>query len=359
MDSLRVDDPEERYAAVRLCSDIPLPDPDFVRENGGWVLHLPESGLARLEYQLELSDHDGETVVVCDPGNPQRAPGAFGEKSVLSAPGYRPPAWLEQPFVEGPFDGVGVRVLGRALEIPIWSPRDGELPLLVAHDGPEYAELAGLTRYAGAMIDAGTLAPFRVALLPPGDRDEWYSASAAYGRALCNRILPALRLEVAVSGRPVGMGASLGGLAMLQAQRTFPGVFAGLFLQSGSFFVPRFDRQESGFPRYARIVRFVRGVLRAARSDEPAPVPVAMTCGSEEENVYNNRLMANALAAQGYDAHLAEVPDLHNYTCWRDALHPHLTRMLADLWGPGESASTRDGPDADSADSLREFGSVT
>jgi enterochelin esterase-like enzyme len=333
LDSLRVDDPEERYLAVRLCSDLPLPDPGFVRENGGWVLHLPDSGLARLEYQLELSDHDGDTVVVCDPGNPQRAPGAFGEKSVLSAPGYRPPAWLEQPFVDGAFDGVGVRVLGRALEIPIWSPCEGELPLLVAHDGPEYAELAGLTRYAGAMIDAGALAPFRVALLPPGDRDEWYSASALYGRALCNRILPALRREVAVSGRPVGMGASLGGLAMLQAQRSWPGMFAGLFLQSASFFVPRFDRQESGFPRYARIVRFVRAVLRGTTFDEP--VPVAMTCGAEEENVYNNRLMANALAGQGYDAHLAEVPDMHNYTSWRDALDPHLTRLLVRFWSPG------------------------
>ena len=330
--SLRVDDPEERLAAVRLCSDLPLPDPEFIRENGGWVLHLPDTGLARLEYQLELSDHDGVTVVVCDPGNPQRAPGAFGEKSVLSAPGYRPPAWLEQPVVEGTFDGVGVRVLGRALEVPVWSPCEGELPLLAAHDGPEYAELAGLIRYAGAMIEAGRLPPFRVALLPPGDRDEWYSASAAYGRALCNRILPALRAEVPVSGRVVGMGASLGGLAMVQAQRTWPGTFAGLFLQSASFFVPRFDRHESGFPRYARIVRFVRGVLRAPTFDEP--VAVAMTCGAEEENVYNNRLMANALAAQGYDAHLTEVPDLHNYTGWRDALDPHLTGLLARLWPP-------------------------
>ena len=330
--SLRVDDPDQRFTAVRLCSDLPLRDPEFVRKDGGWVLHLPDSGLARLEYQLEFSDRDGATVVVCDPGNPDRAPGAFGEKSVLSSPGYRRPAWLEQPGVEGAFDVVAVRVLGRDLAIGVWSPCEGALPLLVAHDGPEYDELAGLTRYAGAVIERGALEPFRVALLPPGDRDEWYSASAAYGRALCNRILPALRAQVDVAGQPVGMGASLGGLAMLQAQRTWPGTFAGLFLQSASFFVPGFDRHESGFPRYARIVRFVRHVLRTATFDEP--VPVAMTCGAEEENVYNNRLMANALAAQGYDAHLAEVPDLHNYTSWRDAFDPHLTRLLADLWGP-------------------------
>jgi enterochelin esterase-like enzyme len=340
--SLRVDDPEDRLAAVRLCSDLPLADPQFVRENGGWVLNLPETGLARLEYQLELSERDGDTVVVCDPGNPDRAPGAFGEKSVLSAPDYRPPAWLAQPFVEGTFDPVGVRVLGRALEIPVWSPSEGDLPLLVAHDGPEYAELADLVRYAGAMVEVGTLPPFRVALLPPGDRNEWYSASAAYGRALCSRIVPAIGREVAVSGRPVGMGASLGGLAMLQAQRAWPGVFAGLFLQSSSFFMSRFDRQESGFPRYARIVRFVRGVLRAPPRDDT--VPVAMTCGAEEENVHNNRVMANALVAQGYDAHLAEVPDMHNYTGWRDALDPYLTRLLAVAFGlPGMDAR-RNGP---------------
>jgi enterochelin esterase family protein len=232
--------------------------------------------------------------------------------------------------VEGGFDVVGVRVLGREMEIGVWSPGEGALPLLVAHDGPEYDELAALTRYAGAMIAGGALPPFRIALLPPGDRDEWYSASAVYGRALCHRILPKLRDHVAVTGLPVGMGASLGGLAMLQAQRTWPGVFAGLFLQSASFFVPRFDRRESGFPRYARIVRFVRRVLRTPTFGEP--VPVAMTCGAEEENVYNNRLMASALAAQGYGCALHEVPDLHNYTSWRDAFDPYLTRLLARLW---------------------------
>ncbi len=331
--TLRVDDPDHRLAAVRLYSDLPLPDPGFVRDDGAWVLRLPDNALDRLEYKLELSDHDGDTVVVCDPGNPERAPGAFGDKSVLLAPGYRAPDWLEQPVVEGAHDTVAIRVLGRDLEIGVWSPCGGALPLLVAHDGPEYDELAGLTRYAGAMIEAGTLTPFRIALLPPGDRDAWYSASAAYGRSLCNRILPRLREHLPVTGLPVGMGASLGGLAMLQAQRTWPGSFAGLFLQSASFFVPRFDRHESGFPRYARIVRFVRRVLRTETFDEP--MPVSMTCGAEEENAHNNRLMASALAAQGYDAHLAEVPDLHNYTAWRDALDPHLTRLLARLWLPG------------------------
>jgi enterochelin esterase family protein len=129
------------------------------------------------------------------------------------------------------------------------------------------------------------------------------------------------------------MGTSLGALAMLQAQRTWPGAFAGLFLQSGSFFVPRFDRHESALPRYGRIVRFVARVLGTRSPAEP--LPVMMSCGAEEENVHNNRVMASALAAQGYNARLHEVPDLHNYTSWRDAFDPYLTRLLSRLWGPG------------------------
>jgi enterochelin esterase family protein len=334
LDALRLEDPERRYAEVRLCSDLSLASRDFVRENGGWVLRLPRGArLARLEYELELVGHDGTSLVVCDPDNPERAPGAFGEKSVLLSPTYRPPDWVGREGVPAEFEEVDVRVLGRALSIRVWSPGDGALPLLLAHDGPEYDELAGLTRYASAIVAGGAVAPFRVALVPPGDRNEWYSASALYGRALVRRILPVLRDQVGVAGRPIGLGASLGALAMLHAQRTWPDTFGGLALQSGSFFMPRFDRHESAFPRYARIVRFVRSVLHARAYGDP--VATVMTCGAEEENIHNNRQMVAALAAQGYEATLAEVPDLHNYTSWRDALAPHLTGLLARLWPPG------------------------
>jgi enterochelin esterase family protein len=224
-------------------------------------------------------------------------------------------------------------VLDRAVRVRVWSPGAGEMPLLLVHDGSEYMRQAALIQWAGAMIEAEALAPFRIALLPPGDRNEWYSASAAYGRSLCRRILPALRELVPVAGPPVGMGASLGALAMLQAQRAWPGTFAGLFLQSGSFFVPRFDRHESGFPRYGRIVRFVRGVLRATVHAEP--IAVTMTCGAAEENIHNNRLMAAALSVQGYAVDLAEIPGRHDFESWRDALDPHLAGMLARVWPLG------------------------
>jgi len=318
--TFRVADPDGRYAAVRLRSDLHV-DPDFHREGDEWVLSV-EAPVARLEYQLELEHPDGTTETVLDPANPHRAPGAFGEKSVLLTDGYAPPAWIEADAVAGEVEELTIRArgLGASIDVRLWSGGDG--PLLVAHDGPEYDRLAGLTRYCGAMIAAGELPPHRVALLSPGARDEWYSGSARYARALAADVLPALNPV-----DPVGMGASLGGLAMLQAHVRTP--FAGLFLQSGSFFVLRHDAHEHRHPRFRRIIRVTRELSR----DAGIPEPVVMTCGIAEENLANNRLMARALAAQEFDVELAEVPDMHNYIGWRDALHPHLTGLLAKVWG--------------------------
>jgi enterochelin esterase-like enzyme len=320
--TFRVADPDGRYAAVRLRSDLHV-EGAFRREGDEWVLTIDGAGLARLEYQLELEHADGTVETVCDPGNPNRAPGAFGEKSVLLTDGYAPPVWLEADAVDGRVEDLSIRArgLGTSLDVRVWSA-DADGPLLVAHDGPEYDRLAGLTRYCGAMIAAGALPPHRVALLSPGPRDEWYSGSARYARALASDVLPALNPV-----DPVGLGASLGGLAMLHAHVRSP--FAGLFLQSGSFFVLRHDAHEHRHPRFRRIIRVTRELQR----DAGIPEPVVMTCGIAEENLANNRLMARALAAQEFDVELHEVPDMHNYTGWRDALHPHLTRLLARVWG--------------------------
>jgi enterochelin esterase family protein len=213
--------------------------------------------------------------------------------------------------------------------VRIWSPADAEdsepLPLLVSNDGPEYAELAGLTGYSAAMIESGALPPHRVALVAPGVRNEWYSASPLYAGALVRGVLPAVAAEVAVRGLPVAIGASLGALAMLHAQHRHPNTFAGLFLQSGSFFTPEHDIQERGFSRWARVTAFVAEVLGGGRGTGAAPA--VLTCGAGEENIHNNREMAAALGEQ-----LHELGDLHNYTAWRDALDPYLTGLLEDLW---------------------------
>jgi enterochelin esterase family protein len=116
---------------------------------------------------------------------------------------------------------------------------------------------------------------------------------------------------------------------MLHAHRAAPGCFDGLLLQSGSFFTPALDPQESGFSGFAAVTGFVAGVH--ADAGDPRPVPVVLTCGTVEENRANNEAMAATLRRLGYPAEFVLVRDAHNYTAWRDALDPHLTGLITTV----------------------------
>jgi enterochelin esterase family protein len=337
--TFRLPDPEHALAGVRLVQEIRLPGDllDFGRTGGGWELRLPTPPVHRMEYRLELHHRDAGREEVCDPGNPLRARGALGEKSVVEFAGYAAPRWLAAPRVDGATTDLSVpsRLLHAEVPVRLWSPAGARpeepLPLLLVHDGPEYDALAALTGFAAAMVAAGRLPRHRIALLGPADRDEWYSANFTYARALALAVVPALRRTVAVAGPVAGMGASLGAVAMLHAQRRHGGLLGGLFLQSGSFFDRRLDPPERGFARFTRISRFVAGALHGTPATEP--VPVTLTCGAVEENLANNQQLAGALMAQGYDSRLVVHADAHNYVSWRDTFDPALVDLLATVWG--------------------------
>jgi enterochelin esterase family protein len=327
-------DPGRRYAAVRLQQHVGLPGHRlaFARDDDGtWQLALARPAVQRLEYHYELRHHDGGTEYICDPHNPHRVGGDFGDSSVLACPGYTPPSWPDEPGAPGGWRDLTLAVpaLKTDLGVRIWSPREPTDRILLAHDGRAYDRWAGLGRYSAAMIAAGRVPAHHLVLLDAPDRLEWYAASPAYAWALAADVLPRLWTELGGSRPVVGIGASLGALGMLHAQRRYPGCFAGLFLQSGSFFQPRHDRQESGFERWLRIVRFTGRVRRTAAAPG---VPTLLTCGTVEENLANNRDMARWLWRQGYPAALYEVPDAHNWTGWRDALDPYLTDLLRRVW---------------------------
>jgi hypothetical protein len=119
---------------------------------------------------------------------------------------------------------VPVSSLDATIDVTLWSPDDDSdsvpLPLVVVHDGPEYDERAALTHYLAAGITGGWLPRLRAALLSPGvERNHWYSANPNYTDAVASTVIPALADAVANTIR-VGMGTSLGGLAMLHIQRT-------------------------------------------------------------------------------------------------------------------------------------------
>lgn len=320
-------DPERRLGEVVLAQEVRRPrlGPPFELDDGAWRLRLRRPPVDRLEYLLRI---DGELQP--DPTNPLRALGPFGDKSVIEWPEYRAPAWLDSIADEGPTEWIEIRCRRLVARVRVLlyatpDPPGRDAPLLVVHDGPEYAQYSLLTRFLDAMSWEERVPPLRAALIQPVDRDDTYSASALYAAALVRELLPEIGRRAPHGGR-IGVGASLGALAFLHAHRRHPRAFDALFLQSGSFFQQRWDRVESSFPRYRRITRFVGGLLREEAAERP--IPIALTCGLAEENLANNRAVAAALGAQRHAAWLAEIRDAHNWTCWRDSLDPHLPALI-------------------------------
>lgn len=355
-------DPHRRFGAVRLWTDIvlgePRPDLDFVRVDDDWRLSIPLPPVDRLEYQFiarergsdaepepsaqptdaEPEPELGAETYLLDPGNPRRVGGAFGDHSELALPGYRAPEWLTAEPLAADRAEYTLDTRVGPIDLQVWSPHglgsDTPAPLLLAHDGPEFDALAGLTHAVGAAIGSGRLPAHRIALLAPGPRDERYAANDDYAHALCREVIPALTQAYRAAGPPTLMGASLGGLAALHAHWRHPGTMGGLFLASGSFFTPPLDPQESGYRFFDDIAAFVAQV-GATPSDAPAAreLPaVTMVCGTAEENLANNEELRATLGRWG-DIGWGTVRDGHCYTCWRDLLDPHLIGLLARVAG--------------------------
>lgn len=336
-----VPDPKASLTGVALLHELRRPRRlafSRERQRAPWRLRFEAPEADRLEYLLELTRVDGKAEAGPDPWNPARATGPFGEKSVVELPGYRPPEWVADDdaargsLSELPLRSTRLRATLRGL---LWSAADTDparpLPLLVVHDGPEYAEYAGLVRLLDHLVDFGEVPELRAALLPPpGDRNESYSASARYADVFAAELLPLVRERAPFERQPVVLGASLGALAALHVHFRSPGLLGGLFLQSGSFFRPRLDRHEADFARFARMTRFVGQV--SGRTGFALPLPTTITCGTLEENFDNNVRLVEALERRGWPVRTTWNRDAHNWTSWRDTLHPHLAELMLRAW---------------------------
>lgn len=334
-------DPDHGLRQVQLaCDDDIVAATRFRHAAGGWTLSVPTPDVLRLEYRLLITDSEGQSHVMLDPTNPLRVSTAFGNRSVVELPGYDQPDWLTSPTVAAHTKQRTVATAVGDVPVTLWTPAPLDAstpaPLLVVHDGPEYVALAGLGHWAAAMVATQRLPTFRMALVQPVHRNEWYAAHPAWPSAVAT-IVDAVTRDWAVCDPLALMGASLGGLAALQSALAAPTIachqVAGVFAQSGSFFQPTLDPQEADYPHFDRITSWT---ARVGGGHDTKPLRITLTCGRHEENHANNVAMRDLLRARGHHIELQTVNDLHNFTAWRDALDPGLTSLLTTLWHDGD-----------------------
>ena len=206
------------------------------------------------------------------------------------------------------------------------------LPLLVAHDGPEYAELSALLRYLARLVAEGELPPHRAALLGAGRPRRVVLRLAALRqragrRRRCRRSRRGRR-------RPTGaprsaMGASLGALAMLHAHRRSPARVRRAVPAVGQLLPAALDRARVELPPRSPGSRASSGESLRGRTGIRRRSRSTMTCGTVEENLRQQPRRWRALAAQGYDVRAGREPRRAQLDVgWRDAFDPHLRDLL-------------------------------
>jgi enterochelin esterase family protein len=340
--TFRLKDPGPEVLGVSLYQEVmwPREGPQLNAAEGGYQVAIPRPPVDRMEYLFQYRHRDGHWELGPDPGNRKRAPGPFGEKSVIEFPEYQAPTWTTvAPYPRGDtldFD-IPCPILQGSTRCRLWSApgtsRRQPLPLLIALDGLEYDAYSALTQFLDHQLVSKALPPMRAALLHPVQRDRDYSASPDFVRSLRDEVLPHLQEMVAIRPEPsarVGMGASLGGLAVLHAQWSAPELLGGLLLQSASVFNHHYFSQRLSFEHMERICQFTDLDHSAFRAGSPASV--VLTCGTVEETLLANTAMAASLRRLGYRSQLDQLRDAHNWIAWRDAFAPSLGRLLNSLW---------------------------
>ena len=299
-----------------------------------WHLTLVLPVDSRVEYKLEIV-RGGHGEWIEDPLNSNRARDPFGANSVAHGAGYRVPEWTTRDPEAPPgtvdeiqFDSptFGRRPLG--VYLPARFRRTRRYPLLVVHDGHDYAKFAQLAAILDNLMYRLEIPSFIAVLTSSPDRLVEYANDERHAIYLTDQLVPHLEITLPLDPRPQAralMGASFGAVAALSTAWRRPGFYGCLLLQSGSFaFADIGDKNHRG-PVFDPVVRFVNQ-FRA----RPVAVSerVFISCGTYESLIYENRSIVPMLESTGMDIRYVEARDGHNWENWRDRLREALAWLF-------------------------------
>ena len=310
-----------------------------------WHVTVPIPENSRIEYKFDAV-RGGTHSWIRDPLNPLIAEDPFGANSVCHAHGYETPEWSlpDDATPTGGFEELTVASAayggprGVRVYLPAGFQNDRRYPLVVAHDGEDFAAYAGLATVLDNLIHRGDIAPVVVALTQSPDRMREYTGDPRHAAFLCDEMLPALQCRYPLREDPAGralMGASLGAVAALSTAQRRPGVFGRLLLKSGSFMFTEnsFRGRDPLFKRIARLMTAFRANPGALASR------IFVSCGGYEGLIDENRALVSFLREHGSDVLFVEVRDGHHWQNWRDQLRVGLTWVFP---GPPDAASDQD-----------------
>ena len=332
-------DADQRLHEVRLLHGLAghrhPPLLEHLRD-GTYAISFDAPQVDRLEYRFELVSAGNAMRSVRDPLNDQSTDDPYGGKSVIVTDRYQPP-WYAAPApleAQGRLDSLSLPGPGGVRwSASLWRPPGDDLveqlPLIISLDGADSIRYAQTANTIANLVHHRSIARCRAVFISPARRNSEYSANLQTAGMLTREIPSRLAMTLPMPDDPrwrIGLGQSLGALALLHAQWAYPGFFGGLILQSGSFFQPQTDAIESRFAYFQQITEFVSSV-HGERSIS-TPIAIRLTCGTGEENLANNIRMAQSLQRLGHDATLVATHDAHNWTSWRDAMGPALKSLL-------------------------------
>jgi enterochelin esterase-like enzyme len=317
------------------------PDLSFTRIDGSnlWYLVLDLQPGTRLEYKLDVTGHDGRSLVE-DPFNPLVARNPYGANSVCLASGYEEPSWatFDPSALEGVLKDHSLwsesfgRPASTTLYLPAGFDPAGQVryPLLVVHDGGDYLQYAELKSVLDNLIHRQIVRPLIVAFSHPGERLVEYADDARHARFLTDELVPDLEAELPLLTEPGGralMGASFGAVASLSVAYRSPGTYGRLLLQSGSFARTDGRCPPRPEPLWRPVTEFVE---RVVASPEAVSDRIYASCGIYESLVCENRAFLPSLQASGRVVRLVEVLDGHNWVSWRDGVGEALSWLFTD-----------------------------
>ena len=309
-----------------------------------WLASVATEDDGRFEYKLSIQREGGEEWIL-DPLNPESAADPFGRNSVCRTHGYVRPEWSEPQGAPS----------GRIAVLKVHSETFGEtraeriylpprhvpgtrerlpLPLLVVHDGHDFAEFADLATCLDNLIEAGDIPPLLAALIQSGERMAEYPRGRRHARYVVRELLPALEARFSLAADPsrrVLLGASLGAVASLSTLFRYPGAFGGAVLKSGTFIVDERALESRPHPAFHRAARLIAAIKRAP----PLPPTRAYVSTGELEGLAEeSRSLAGLLAERGVEVRFDSAWDGHHWHNWRDRLRDALMWVL-DVDGRG------------------------